>query len=345
MKTLLQARLVNNPLGDPGLFVEFRYEKRALLIDLGDIHRLPPARLLRVTDVFVTHTHMDHFIGFDRLLRVVFGQGKTIRLYGPVNFIENVKGKLAGFTWNLVDRYEESVNLEVTEVHPDRLLKATFRAIDRFQPSNQHELSFDGKTLLDEETIKVETAILEHRVPCLGYAMIEKPRINIDKEKLDVLNLHPGPWLSKFKQMIQENEPGEAETLEVMICDEQGRRSEHRSVEELKRELVVITEGQKIAYITDTVYNEENSERIVNLVRGADRFFCESPFLAEETERARDRCHLTSEQAGLLARRAAVRNLHVFHFSSRHTHQTKQLIQEALSAYRPKSNGGPTSVG
>ncbi len=334
MKTILQARLVNNPLGDPGLFVEFLYEKRAMLIDLGEIHRLSPSNLLKVSDVFVTHTHMDHFIGFDRLLRVVFGQGKTIRLYGPVNFIENVKGKLAGFTWNLVDRYDESINLEVTEVHADRLLKATFRALDRFEPSNEHELPFDGKTLLDEETFRVETAILEHRVPCLGYAMIEKPRVNIDKEKLETLKLFPGPWLSRFKQIIQENGAAEADSLEVTILDEQGRRSEQRSVEELKRDLVVTTQGQKIAYITDTVYNEDNSARIVDLVQGADRFFCESPFLAEEEERARDRCHLTSAQAGTLARRAAVRNLHVFHFSSRHTHQTKRLIQEALAAYR-----------
>ncbi len=332
MKSIFHARLVNDPLGDPGLYVEFRYEKRAFLIDLGEIHRLSPTKLLKVSDVFVSHTHMDHFIGFDRLLRVVFGQGKTIRLYGPVNFIENVRGKLAGFTWNLVDRYDESVNLEVTEVHADRLLKTTFRAIDRFEPSAQLETPFDGRTLLEEETFRVETAILEHRVPCLGFAIVEKPRTNIDKEKLEALNLLPGRWVSQLKAAAVGEAP--AETLEVVLCDAQGRRTEQRDVESLKRDLVVTTAGQKIAYITDTVYNEANSERIVHLVKGADRFFCESPFLAEEAERARDRCHLTSEQAGLLARRARVQRLHVFHFSSRHTHQTERLIKEALGAYR-----------
>lgn len=95
--------------------------------------------LLRVSDVFVSHTHIDHFIGFDRLLRIVFGSDKVIRLYGPEGFIRNVEGKLAGFTWNLVDRYDESITLQVTEVHADKLLYATFKAIDKFKRTDEAE--------------------------------------------------------------------------------------------------------------------------------------------------------------------------------------------------------------
>jgi peptide chain release factor 2 len=106
MKPILHPSLVNDPLGDPGLFVQFLYEKRAFLFDMGDQSPLTNADLLKVSHVFVSHTHIDHFIGFDRFLRTVFGREKTITLYGPENFIANVEGKLAGFTWNLVDRYE-----------------------------------------------------------------------------------------------------------------------------------------------------------------------------------------------------------------------------------------------
>ncbi len=341
MKPILHPRLTNDVFGDPGLTVQFLYEKRVLLFDLGDISAIPNGTLLKVTDVFVSHTHIDHFIGFDHLLRIVFGRGKTLRLYGPENFIANVEGKLAGFTWNLVDKYDQSISLEVVEVHKDHLLRARFRAIDKFKRSEERREPFVDGILLEEPAFSVRTAILEHRVPCLGFALKEMFHVNVRKDRLDASNLSSGPWLNELKQAIFKGKPDDF-MIPVPVLGEEA--SKEMALGQLKEDLLFISPGQKIAYVTDTVYNEENKIPIVDLVSEADIFFCESPFLAEEAERGAERRHLTSRQAGLLAGEAGVKHLRTFHYSPKHKGHEAQLRQEAQDAFQEIKNTRENSL-
>ena len=334
MKSDFLPKLINNPLGDPGMLVEFLCERRALQFDLGDLSATSNSDLLKISHVFISHTHIDHFIGFDHLLRIIFGRGKTVHFFGPENFIANIEGKLAGFTWNLVDRYNESVQIEVTEVLSDRLLKARFNATDRFRKSNEREEPFLNGILVDEGKFTVYTAILEHRIPCLGFAVKEKNHLNLRKDQLKEMDYPLGSWLKTLKKCIAEGKP---DGYQLQVPAGKNKKQE-KTIGQLKEELVTISPGQKISYIVDTVYNESNKRNIVDLVKESDIFFCESPFLAEEETRGLERYHLTSRQAGLLAREANVKKLKVFHFSGRHAHRTEQLIQEAQEAFQGKSN-------
>lgn len=334
MKSGIQPNLINDPFGDPGLQVQFLFEKRILLFDLGDLYALSNGTLLKVSHVFVSHTHIDHFIGFDRLLRTLFGREKTLRIYGPENIIQNVKGKLAGFTWNLVELYSESLTIEVVEVRESGLLMGTFRAIERFQLCDETQEPFKaGGLIVDNPGFSVRAAILEHRVPCLGFALEEKPHVNINKEKLEYMEAEPGSWINELKQCVLGNKP---DSLLIAVPFRRGRNTgvENISLGQLRGDLVEVFQGQKIGYVVDTVFNDRNRKKIVELVESADVFFCEAPFLANEEERGEARCHLTTRQAGTLAREAGVKQLQVFHFSSRHKDSREQFYNEAQEAFQ-----------
>jgi ribonuclease Z len=333
MKSSFNASLVNDPFGDPGLLLQFLFHKRALLFDLGDISSLSNAELLKVSHVFVSHTHIDHFIGFDRLLRTVFGREKTLTFFGPENFIKNVEGKLAGFTWNLVDRYEESLTIKVVEIREDKLLKGTFRAIDKFEISEEEEVEFEDGIILDDPMCVVRAAILEHRVPCLGFSLQENLHVNINKDRLKSNFYVEGAWLNDLKQAVVEGKP-DSYVIEMLVSKNGNSSFEKKTLGQLKENLIEIFPGQKIGYVVDTIYNEPNSKRIIELVKSADIFFCESPFLAEEETRGQERFHLTSHQAGTLAREAQVKKLQVFHFSRRHMAHRERFYREAENSFR-----------
>lgn len=55
----------------------------------------------------------------------------------------------------------------------------------------------------------------------------------------------------------------------------------------LKAKILHIVPGQKITYVTDVVYHEENVRKIIELARESDVLFIESTFLHADARRAR----------------------------------------------------------
>ena len=330
MRPSFHPRLINGPFDDPGLFIPFQFQNRALIFDLGDISRLAAKEILKISHAFVSHTHMDHFIGFDRLLRLSLGREKHLSLYGPPGFIKNVEGKLAGYTWNLADKYNYPLSLQVSEVHPTYTLCGRYRCRDRFQPLEEPvELGFTGN-LYEESAFRVSAVVLDHKIPCLGFSLEEHYHINIAKTGLTALGLTPGPWLTDFKQALY----NQADPTSKFVANFGPQIPAKQFIlGELADQIARITAGQKISYITDVIYSRSNRQRIVEFVKGSDHLFIEAVFLDQDREIAERKQHLTARQAGYLAGKAQVKQLTVFHFSPRYTGMEEQMWEEARLAY------------
>ena len=328
--------LVNEPFGDPGLYVEVKWARRALLFDLGDNEALGPTRLLRANEIFVSHMHMDHFIGFDRLLRVALGRGKTLRLYGPPGLIANVTGKLKGYTWNLVDGYP--LTIDVHEFHPQETRSATFLATEGFAPHESPAVPYSERTfvapfvVLTDPMFTVRAVALNHRIPSFAYSLQEQFHININKERLHAAGLPVGSWLKDVKHYLWEGKPDEFQFTATLYFEHRREEREFR-LGDVRERFTSITRGQKIAYVVDARYDEENEAKIVELAREADTLYCEAPYLERDAAKAQERYHLTARQAGLLARKAGVRTLVVFHFSPRYTGMGETIEKEAREAF------------
>ena len=329
MKPLLHAELINSPFEDPALFVEILWEHRALLFDMGEIGACRPAKLLKISHAFVSHTHIDHFIGFDTLVRLMLNREKDLKVFGPPGFLANVWGKLAGYTWNLTEGYPFSVI--ASEVHPERIISQIFRSQHRFIPEEKEEQTFKG--ILEEDShLKIIATHLDHFIPSLAFALEERFHINVHKERLADRGLSIGPWLKEMKEALWRRESG-GFRLNVPLERGGGTEEKEFSLEDLK-ETVTLTPGQKIAYVSDCRFTDENAQRIVHLAAGADLFFCEAGFLERDRQRAEERGHLTARQAGDLARRAKVKKLQIFHFSPKYEKEGDLLYLEAEEAFR-----------
>ena len=181
MSPSFRPRLVNDPFDDPALFIALAFEKRALLFDMGDLGRLSARDILKISHGFVSHTHMDHFCGFDRLLRLCLGREKQLHLYGPEGFLENLEGKLKAYNWNLVDHYRYPFELIAYEITADQIHTRRYPCRSRFMPDPgmDQRQPFSG-VLLQEPSLRVEARILDHGTPCLGFSLAEPLHINID---------------------------------------------------------------------------------------------------------------------------------------------------------------------
>ncbi len=336
MRPSLHPRLINGPFEDPGVFVPFLFDPRAFLFDLGDLANLTPRDLLKVSHAFVSHTHMDHFTGFDALLRLYLGRNKTLYLYGPEGFLKNVEGKLAGYSWNLVANYRNLFTLVATEIHPDQQLTQTYVCHEGFQSTRRvKRQAFEG-LLVHEPGLSVSAVILDHDIPCLGFSLEEHFHINIKKEALEDLGLIPGPWLNRFKQALYEQADS---TSEFKIPDKFCSTRKVYLLHELADQIALIVPGQKIGYIVDAGYSLVNAEKIIALVQGSDQLFIEAAFLEKDKEIARQKQHLTAQQAGTLAGRAGVKRVTPFHFSPRYTGQGDLLYREAMEAFKTSKRG------
>lgn len=319
----LRPRLVNRRDQDPGLFLELEGARDAFLIDCGSLDAIPKVDLLRLSHIFVTHTHIDHFCGFDRVLRHVLASENVIHVFGPTGITANVQGKLDGYTWNLIE--EGGPAFVVHELENDRMLSTEFRCLRGFKPTGPGQESRIEKGLIvDDGRVRVHFGTLEHRIPCLAYSVEEVDFPSIRADRIETMGIRGGPWIAKLQERVFTEIP-EGETIEI-----EGTQFSLRTIVD---DLVEIKRGRKVCYVTDTIFNERTLVTVGDLVKDADEFFCESNYQDVDEAKAAAYFHLTARQAARFAKQGSVKKLILFHISRKYQGDFRASFREAREEF------------
>jgi len=166
----------------------------------------------------------------------------------------------------------------------------------------------EGK-FFETKDFYLEAKKMIHGIPCNAYIFVKKGLIRIDKTKLKKSKLPHGPLIKKLKQ---------------------GKNIFYKGKKYLTKNLTFSEADKKISFVLDTLDNK----KIVPFVKNSDLLICESSFSSDLQEKAKEHLHLTSKQAGDIAKKSKSKKLILTHLSQRYEKNPKKILNEAKKVFK-----------
>lgn len=306
---------------DPVLYVKVRPTGRGLLFDCGKLHHVAKRVMKSLDAIFVSHAHMDHFMGFDALTRSMHVTPKTVDLFGPPGITTKVEHKLGGYDWNLTEEWWGS--WRVHEIEAGKKQTTLFSGPDGFlpaQPASQEQIP---GSLWQNDYLKVTAALFDHKIPVLGFRIEERPGFRVDPQRLSARRLHPGRWLEELNRRWAEGSLEGSIRVETFSGD-----TETVDGNELYEDIRLHRSPPSIGYLTDIGFDAANLQQAVALLSGVDLLICECSFLAADIGQARRACHLCTEDLNQLMESLRPGYLLPMHLSKNNLQKSEQLYAE-----------------
>lgn len=316
------VELVNGSAGDPVLYLDYPGSDNALLFDGGENDRLDKGKLADLEAVFVTHHHVDHFIGLDRVIRANLDHDKTLHVFGPVNTITKVYDRVKSYEYPFFPFMRLAI--EVHELDGDTERVGRFGCRTKFAPPVLSERPWAGPVCYANEHLAVEAIPVVHTVPCLAFALVERDGYHPDPDKLRRGLLKGGDWVGEALRLLRAGAPGDT-ALTI--------QGGNFPLAALAGQYFTQSSGARVAYVTDTLFAEELRPSLVRLARGAWRLYCDSFYAKAQAKDALKHRHMLSVQAAELAKAAKVEQLILMHFSSRYAGKGEALLAEAVEVF------------
>jgi len=325
----MSFRVLTNSLEeDPFVLIESLDKKSAFLFDCGLKVRGNYRRLRKLKAIFVTHSHIDHLIGFDHILRSMLSETTVLDMYGPKNFIRKMVGRMSSYDWDRA--HEQNLTLQINEITPTHIETVKMSSATHFEAGAPARASVHQVINYDNEYF-IQWCHLDHGGSCcLGYSIKTRDRWRVNKDKFQCAGLNEGPWVGKALKSLEAGQLHNACIPDLPAMP----------IEELEKKIFYFQAGKKIAYITDTRFTERVSSNVLEIADKADLLICEGTFILSDQHLAKQYNHLTAQEAAMLAQHAGVKQLLLNHPSRRYHGKFQLLLDEARDIFPDTSMVG-----
>ncbi|XP_075388597.1 zinc phosphodiesterase ELAC protein 1 [Tenrec ecaudatus] len=264
----------------------------------------------RITKIFITHLHGDHFFGLPGLLCTISlqssptGTKQPVDIYGPVGLRDFLQHTMELSHTELVFPYAVHELVPTADQCPaDEQPGITHGERTGCRPGAGQgrtihlDTEEDAYLLVDEEQFVVKAFRLFHRIPSFGLSIMEKRPGKLNAQKLKDLGVPPGPAYGKLKNGIS-------------VVLENGVTISPQDV--LKKPVV----GRKICILGDC--SGVVGDGGVELCLEADLLIHEATLDDTQMDKAKERGHSTPRMAAAFANRCQAKRLVLTHFSQRY---------------------------
>ena len=166
----------------------------------------------------------------------------------------------------------------------------------------------NGK-FFENEDFFLESKRVFHGEFCNSYNFVERDKNRIDKKELKKSKLPSGELIGKLKEGKDILFNGKKYSWKKLTYEEKGR---------------------KVSFVLDTAYNES----IVHFVKDADLLISEAEFGEDMKELAKEHEHMTSAQAGEIAKKAKVKKLFITHISQRYAKDLGEILKQTRKVFK-----------
>jgi ribonuclease Z len=307
-------------LDDPLLLVRVRATGRSLLFDCGPLHHLAKRTIKSIDAIFISHAHMDHFMGMDAFVRHSMVSGRVYDIYGPPGMAARMERKLGGYDWNLAEDFWS--DLRVHEIHPTHFARTLFSGSQGFRGTFLGREERRDALIYANGHLQVEAALFDHKIPVLGFRITEKPGFQIDPKELESLGLIPGHWLQELKKNYYEKKL----SLPIRVNTREGEKK--LSGEDLYGRIRRESPCTSIGYLTDIGATAANFKQAGELFADLSLLICECSYLRNHKDKARRSFHLCTDDARKLAEKLRPRFFLPMHLSKSHLKHPQDLYRE-----------------